>query len=165
MKKNSPTKENPHQAAELYALGLEALKAKNSLTALRYFEKAVAIEKIPTYLSHLALCLAKEKRDFAKAVSLCKEAVKYEPHNPDHFLSLGKIHLLAGQKKEAVITFRLGLRTGRNKEITRELDRLGSRKVPLVPFLRRNNPINKYLGIMFTKTGLRSSDMGNGSTK
>jgi hypothetical protein len=49
----------------------------------------------------------------------------------------------------------MGLRTGKNPELVRELERLGSRKEPVLPFLARGNPLNKFLGIMLKKTGLR----------
>lgn len=159
MKNNHPDKAHSHvttkDAQELYTMAVEAMNARNSITAMRYLERAIVIERVPIYLSSLAFCVAKEKRDFPRAQSLCKEAIKHEPRNSQHFLSLGRIYLLSGQKKEAIRMFRMGLRCGRNQEILRELDRLGLRKDPLIPFLNRSNPINKYLGIMLKKTGLR----------
>ncbi|ACM19270.1 TPR domain protein [Geotalea daltonii FRC-32] len=152
---NGTAKSNEQEAKDHYESGVEAFNSGRFLSALKYFEKAVALERNPASLSRLGLCLAKEKRNFAKAISLCKEAIKHEPRNPEHFLYLGRIHLLAGQKKEAIRIFRMGLRNGRNPDISKELERLGSRKDPLLPFLGRNNPINKFLGIVLKKTGLR----------
>lgn len=155
MTRSPQTDITEHEAKSFYEEGLEALKSGSFLSAMKLFEKAVALERKPPYLSRLALCLAKERRDFAKAISLCKEAIKHEPRNAEHFLYLGRIHLLAGQKKEAIRIFRMGLRHDRNQDISRELQRLGSRRGPVLPFLGRNNPINKYLGIIMKKTGLR----------
>lgn len=152
---NGTAKSNEQEAKDHYESGVEAFNSGRFLSALKYFEKAVALERNPASLSRLGLCLAKEKRNFAKAISLCKEAIKHEPRNSEHFLYLGRIHLLAGQKKEAIRIFRMGLRNGRNPDISKELERLGSRKDPLLPFLGRNNPINKFLGIVLKKTGLR----------
>jgi tetratricopeptide (TPR) repeat protein len=146
---------NEPGARELYESGLEAFNSGRYLSALHYFERSVAQERTPESLSRLGLCLAKEKRNFSKAISLCKEAIKYEPRNPAHFLFLGRIHLLAGQKKEAIRIFRMGLRSGKNPDIDKELERLGSRKEPPLPFFGRSNPINKYLGLFLKKAGLR----------
>jgi len=143
------------EAETLYNTGVEALRTGDSLTALNCFEKAARIERRPVYLSNLAFCLAKEKREFPKAISLCKEAIKYDPRNSVLFLYLGRIHLLAGQKKDAIRIFRMGLRTEKNQEIVKELERLGNRKAPVLPFLERGNPLNKFLGIMLKKTGIR----------
>lgn len=41
------------------------------------------------------------------------------------------------------------------KAVHRELDKLGLRKPPVIPFLSRGNPINKYLGIILSRMGLR----------
>ncbi|WP_243369881.1 tetratricopeptide repeat protein [Geotalea sp. SG265] len=154
--KSGGTEESSEQDPKaLYEKGLEAFKTGIFLSAMKCFEKAIALERSPAALSRLGLCLAKEKRYFAKAISLCKEAIKYDPRNSEHYLFLGRIHLLAGQKKEAIRIFRMGLRNAKDPDITRELERLGSRKEPLLPFLGRGNPINKYLGILLKKTGLR----------
>lgn len=144
-----------NEAEAFYVNGTQLLRNGDSLAALHCFEKAVGIERAPLYLSSLAFCLAKEQREFPKAISLCKEAIKHDPRNSAHFLCLGRIHLLAGQRKDAIRIFRMGLRTGKNPELVRELERLGSRKEPVLPFLARGNPLNKFLGIMLKKTGLR----------
>lgn len=61
--------------------------------------------------------------------------------------NLGKACLAAGMKKDAVEAFQKGIGHERgNPELIEELKRLGIRKAPVVPFLSRSNPINKYLG-------------------
>ncbi len=140
---------------DLYERGTEALRDGDTRTALDCFSQLIALDRKPVNCSLLAYCLAKEKREVDKAVSLCMEAIKEEPKNPLHFLFLGRIHLLAGLKKEAIRSFRLGLRHGTNKEIINELNRLGARKAPVLPFLKREHPLNKSLGIMLRKLGLR----------
>ncbi len=70
-------------------------------------------------------------------------------------LNLGRAHLAIGEKEEAIKAFKLGLRADpENKELLGELKKLGVRKSPPVPFLKRNNPINKYLG-MLLRRGLK----------
>ena len=99
--------------------------------------------------------VAREQGEFKRAVSLCKNAIKEEPKNAQHFLWLGRIHLLAGQKKDAIRIFRMGLRHQRSADIQKELDRLGARRDPPVPFLRRENPVNRVLGKALKIIGAR----------
>jgi predicted Zn-dependent protease len=140
---------------ELADSGLVALKIGDTATALVCFERLVAEERVPFYCSCLAFCVARERGDYKRAISLCKEAVKQEPKNSQHFLFLGRIHLLAGERKDAVRIFRMGLRHERSVDILRELERLGTRKQPVLPFLRRENPVNRMLGKVMKKIGVR----------
>jgi tetratricopeptide (TPR) repeat protein len=150
-----PPAEPQLDAAGLFSLGNEALTTGNTAQALEYFTKGIALERNPLYLSSLAFCLAKQKAEFAKGISLCKEAVKHDPKNVVHFLFLGKIHLLEGKKNDAIRIFRLGLRIAKDPALAKELNRLGCRTSPVIPFLARSNPLNKYLGILLKKYGYR----------
>jgi tetratricopeptide (TPR) repeat protein len=143
------------EAVKLFTLGMESLKNGDTGTALDYLEKAVSLERNPLYCSNLAVCLAKEKREFKRATSLCKEAIKQDPKNSLHFLNLGRVHLLANQKKDAIRIFNLGLRYGENRDIIAELSRFERRRSPLIPFLDRENPVNKFLGKLTYKLGFR----------
>jgi tetratricopeptide (TPR) repeat protein len=131
---------------ELFRLGTEALDAKNYAMAHRYLGAALEKERSPNNLSQYALALAAHTRQIEPSIALCQEAVKKEPKNSEHFLRLGTVYLVAGRKKEAIRIFRLGLRVGRNPTIVRWLQVLGDRKKPIIPFLSRTNPLNKYLG-------------------
>ncbi len=135
--------------------GLKALQNGDTLSALVFFEKAIRTDKRPVISSHLGFCIAKERGQFSKGVDLCEEAIKIEPNNSIHYLNLGRIHLLHKKKAEAVTAFREGLKQEMNHTIVEELNRIGNRKPPIIPFLKRSNPINKYLGIIFKKLRLR----------
>lgn len=134
------------EVSELFRLGSEALEMKDYATARRYLSAAVARERSPNHLSQYALALAAHTKDIDESITLCQEAVKQDPKNPEHFLRLGTIYLLANRKKEAIRIFRLGLRVGKSPIISRWLQVLGDRKKPVFPFLARTNPLNKYLG-------------------
>lgn len=143
------------EAERLFMKGLEALVQDNTLSALSCFEKAINIEDNPIINSYLAFCVAKERGQLTKAISLCEEAIKKEPQNSFHYLNLGRIYLLAHRKEEAITIFREGLAHEANQQIVDELNRLETRKPPVIPFLKRSNPLNKYLGIILTKLKLR----------
>jgi hypothetical protein len=104
---------------------------------------------------YLAYCMASEQHAFKEAIAQGLEMIRQEPRNSELYLILGRIHLLAGQKPTAIRVFRLGLRCEKNQNIISELAALGIRRPPPLPFLQRANPVNKYLGILLKKAGLR----------
>ena len=135
--------------------GRECLSQGNTAEALNIFKEISAQVRHPLVSSGMGYCLAKERGLYAEAVSLCKDALRQDPQEPLHFLYLGRVHLLAGRKKDAIRIFKMGLRYGRCPDIVAELSRMGKRRSPVVPFLARSNPLNKYLGMAMAKMHLR----------
>jgi len=143
------------EAEKLYLKGIEALAQNNTLSALFYFEKALDIEDSPIISSYFAFCIAKERGQLSKAISLCEEAIKKDPESSIHYLNLGRIYLLSNKREDAIKIFREGLNYEANQKIVDELNKLGTRKFPVISFLKRSSLINKYLGIIFNKLRLR----------
>jgi Flp pilus assembly protein TadD len=135
--------------------GLAEIERGNTMLALIHFEDAAKLDDSPMVRSHLAFCLAREHRQMQKAAALCNGALKEEPGNPAHYLNLGRIYLLAGQKSRAIQAWRHGLKLGRHPQIAAELKRLGLRKPPVLESLDREHPLNKHLGLFLQKIGLR----------
>jgi tetratricopeptide (TPR) repeat protein len=143
------------EAEQLFAKGLRAIAEGSTLAALVNFERAAQLESNPVYRSYLAFCIAKERGQVQKGVALCQEAIEVEPENSTHYLNLGKIQLLAGRKDDAIETFRKGLGHEQNQQILDEVHKLEPRNPPVISFLHRDNPINKYLGKILKRLGLR----------
>jgi tetratricopeptide (TPR) repeat protein len=135
--------------------GLRELSSGRPDVAIGFFEKAAAEKKTPLVCSYLAYCRARVEGVYREAVNVCMEARKADPKNSDIYLNLGRVYLLAGNRKQAVQVFRLGLRHEKNSRIISELNALGQRKAPPFPFLQRNHPVNKYIGKLMTKLSLR----------
>jgi tetratricopeptide (TPR) repeat protein len=135
--------------------GSEAISQGEIISALSYFERALRIEESPVASSYFAFCIARERGQLSRAISLCTEAMRQEPQNPVHYLNLGRIYFLAGMKLDAIKILREGLKHEKNQQIIDELNSLGTRKPPVLFFLKRSNPLNKYLGILLKKLGLR----------
>jgi len=135
--------------------GSEAISQGEIISALSYFERALDIEENPVASSYFAFCIARERGQLSKAISLCAEAIRQEPHNPVHYLNLGRVYFLAGMKLDAIKILREGLKHEKNQQIIDELDSIGTRRPPVLFFLKRSNPLNKYLGILLKKLGLR----------
>lgn len=131
------------------------LAADNTVAALSSLEKGLKLSNEPRWHSHLGYCIAKERGQARKGVDLCQNALAHEPDNSIHYLHLGRIHLLAGNKEEALRIFRQGISKEGNEEIMQKLIELGMRKPLLFPSLERRHPLNRYLGFILTRLGLR----------
>ena len=133
--------------------GERALENGDTLVALVQFEMAHAIEPLPKIKAKLAFCLAKERRQYQQAMTLCREALQAEPDNPDHYYQLSRIYLVAGQKRQAIKSLRKGLKFKRHQLIIDELNRLGARKEPFFSSLPREHILNRSVGILFSRFG------------
>lgn len=142
-------------ADQLVNEGIAALKRGNTRHALEQLEQAAEHDDRPALLSSLAICIAAERNDFPTAVALCRRALAEEPGNSLHYLNLGKIHLLDGRKQDAIRVFRDGLLHQANPLIREELQRLGTRRYPVIASLPREHKLNIFLGKLFTKLKLR----------
>lgn len=134
---------------------MAALEEKKTALALSYFEQAAKLRKTPIVCSSLAYCLAKERQELQKGIFLCMEAMLQEPNNPVHYFNMGRIYLLAGEEDRAIKAFRHGLKSGRNPRIIEELRKMGIRRPSVIRALGRDNPLNKYLGLLFARLGMR----------
>ncbi|MDQ7787116.1 MAG: tetratricopeptide repeat protein [Thermodesulfovibrionales bacterium] len=143
------------EEGEFFRRGLEALERDQTVAALSWFEKAIEKGRSPSSLSFFAFCIARQRGQYKKAISFCLEAIQKDPNNSLHYLNLGKIYLLDKNKTEAIKVFREGMHHQSNAQIIQELEKLGPRKPPVIPFLKRNNPLNKYLGIILSRLKLR----------
>lgn len=135
---------------------LKELEQENILAALACLEKALKIWDDPTWYSRLGFCIAKERGHVTRGLELCKAAIDHEPENPDHYLYLGKLYLMTGRREEGLQAFRQGMSHGGNHvELKDALEKNGTRKPPPIPFLHRDNPLNKYIGIILGRLGVR----------
>lgn len=144
-----------NQAEEVFVKGLKAFSNGHEYLALVCFEQAADLERAPLYCSYLGFCLAKVRRQYGRAIALCREALEQESSSPVHYVNLGRCYELSGQRAEALETLRKGMKFQRNDEVRRELERLGVRAKPVFPFLKRGNPLNKYCGLLHKRLGCR----------
>src|SRR5208337_2943859 len=127
-------------AEELFKRGVEELANGKMIPALGSFEKALELEDNPAFYSYLALCIAKERGQVRRAIKLCEEALQKDAQNTAHYINLGKILLHAGNRDDAIMVFRDGLRYGTSVVIIDELNKLVTREPPVISFLNRDNP-------------------------
>lgn len=144
------------------------LQKKNNKAALELL--TFALEQYPDepfLLSYYGCLEAILNKEYAygietclKALRICTEEMPFgqEIFYPTFYLNLGRAYLAAKNKKEAVRAFQKGLTYDReNRDLLWELKKLGARKKPIVTYLERSNPINKYIGMILHKLGRSSS--------
>lgn len=139
----------------LISQGVQAIDQGNTMMALMHLEDAGKLGSSPALYSYLGFCLAKERRQFKKGIAMCREATKKEPLNSQYWLNLGRVCLLAEQKRLAIKAFRRGLKVNCNQQIVAELKRLGVRKTPVFSTLERTHFLNRNVGKMLDTLNLR----------
>jgi tetratricopeptide (TPR) repeat protein len=143
------------EVGEVFNKGLLALDNGHIYLALSCFEQATYLAKTPLYCSYLALCLAKVRGHYAEAIMLCSEALRDDPDSAAVYLNFGRVYIMAGERRKAQDILRRGLRCEDSAAILKELDLLGERKHPPFPSLRRGHPLNKIIGKLLRKLGVR----------
>lgn len=143
------------EASVEFELAREALESGKGLEALVHMEKALGLQDNRAWYSYLGYCIARQRGQVKKGIELCMSSLELERNEPAHYLNLGNIYLLSGNKSEAIRVFREGMSKGDRGEIRRILERIGIRRDPVIKSLPRNNPLNRLLGILISKIGLR----------
>ncbi len=131
-------------------------KGRQALDILRE-----GLESYPTdafLLSYYGCLIAIVENNTKDGIVICENAIKAldismpfgsEFFYPVFYLNLGRAYLKAERKAEAIKAFQQGLKSDpENTDIQWEMKKLGSRKKPPVPFLKRGHPINKYIGLL-----------------
>jgi tetratricopeptide (TPR) repeat protein len=140
----------------------QLLKRGNGKSAMDILEKALAkFPSDPFLLSYYGCLVAVVENKPKEGIRICRDAIRRldgsmpfgsEFFYPAFYLNLGRAYLKDGNRKEAISAFAEGLKTDpQNRDILWEMQKLGKRKRPAVPFLRRENPVNKYIGILLSK--------------
>jgi tetratricopeptide (TPR) repeat protein len=142
-------------AEEQYRRGRALLAEERHSEALESFRSAHQIDRAnPRYRSFYGLGLALVERRFEKALELCRSAAKEEFFNPELYHNLARVHMAFGFKSEAIRYLRRGLMIDpANLGLAQDLARLGRRRLPVLQFLPRNHPVNRWLGRMRTRFG------------
>ncbi len=137
-----------HTAEQEVAHGRRLLEEGRHTEALEHFRAAHTLDGAnPRYRSYYGLGLALAERRLDRALELCRTAAKQEFFNPDLYHNLARVHLAFGFKAEGLRYLRRGLMIDPGHEAMRsELVELGRRRSPVLGFLPRRHPVNRWLG-------------------
>jgi hypothetical protein len=113
----------------------------------RIAEGASAAELPGLFYSYLGYGVALREQRIQEGLKLCRHSVQVEFYEAENYLNLARTCLLARDRKGAIKAVRAGLKLDRgNQELLRLHKELGIRKLPVLPFLDRSNPLNQFLG-------------------
>jgi tetratricopeptide (TPR) repeat protein len=91
--------------------------------------------------------LALRQNKIREGIELCERAVRVEFYEPENYLNLARTQMLAGKKRAAIRTIKNGLHIDpENTELKALHQQFGARRPNVIPFLKREHPINAYLG-------------------
>ena len=87
-----------------------------------------------------------------EGLGICFQALVADRRNPDAYLCLARLYILADARRNAIDVLGQGLRVSRNHRALNALRReLGVRQARPIPFLRRGNAVNVRLGRVIRK--------------
>ena len=154
IKEKSKPQKTKADYAEAIRLDLSDGNKKAALDSAR--EALMNFPSDPFFLSYVGYLTAIVENKSREGVSKCEEAISILKKSkstdivfflPLFFLNLGRANLKAGRKVSAIKAFEEGLQyDSRNSELLSAMKALGSRKEPVIHFLNRGNPINKFFG-------------------
>lgn len=99
------------------------------------------------YYSYLGQALARCEQRHAEAIALCERAVAIQFYEPENFLNLAWSRFLARDRRGAVMAIERGLALDPRHAGLRLLQqRIGRRRAPVVSFLPREHPVNRFFG-------------------
>lgn len=128
--------------------GVRLLRDALPHNALAHFRKAVELDQHnPYYISFVGVSLARAQRKWEPALKLCELALSMKHNEAQLYLNLAEVYTSSGRREEALITLDRALASlGPNARIQEARLKLGRRRSPALPFLDRQNIVNKYLG-------------------
>jgi len=99
------------------------------------------------FYSYLGYGIALREQRLEEGLKLCRHAVRIEFFHPENYLNLARTYLLGNDRRGAVKTVREGLKIDPNNQDLLELQKeMGKRRPPVLSFLDRNHPFNRFLG-------------------
>lgn len=142
---------------EYFKAGLFLLKRNKQKEALHAFRRAFELNNTdPRYMSYYGLCLANVSGRLKEGLALCEKAAAKEFYRAELFLNIAHVYIKIGNRRKAHDALRKGMTLDReNKDIKRELDKMGVRRPPVLPFLDRASKINVMAGKILYKLRLR----------
>jgi Flp pilus assembly protein TadD len=128
--------------------GVALLKNGYPQKALLRLRRAFETEKHnPFYLSFLGLSIARAERKWDQACELCEIALQLRRQETQFYLNLAEVYASAGRRTKALDTLDAGLALfGEDGRLKHARSRLEKRRSPVLPFLRRENVLNRKFG-------------------
>ena len=133
-----------------FNMALGKISRNNYSEALNHLVEALRIApENSAYLAHFGLCLAYAEEDYDRASHACERAVLSSPADPMPLVQLARVYRLKGENDRAYRVLLQAHQLDRmNSATAAELTRMGIRRPSFIPFIPRDNILNKYLGML-----------------
>jgi predicted Zn-dependent protease len=127
---------------------LKFLRDGEPSEALLAARRALGVSpKNPFYLSYTGLLAAIAEKRFADGEALSQEALGMRHNHAQLYLNLAEVYQQCGRTQDAIAVLEKGLvSAGRDFRIRRALQKIGTRREPVLSFLHRSHPLNRTLG-------------------
>lgn len=105
-------------------------------------------EEIPgLFYAYLGFGMARYHDRPEQGLELCRRALEMDRYQPESYYFLARLYLLIGDRRSAYQIVERGLEIATDDSRLLEVRReLGERRPPVLPFLGRRHPLNRYLG-------------------
>ncbi len=135
-------------ALAAYEEGRAAFGRRDLETAHLAFERAHRKDsRDPRFMSWYGLTLVLVEKNSLLGIELCDQALRAVGPDPELLLNLARVHLAMNQRERAVRAILRGLEAfPGHAGLVAARDGIGIRRPPVIPFLSRNNPLNRLLG-------------------
>lgn len=148
---------NQKQKSDYFQEVKGLLKSGNEAEALKVLQEGLtAYPSDPHLMSYFGCLLSVSANRSTEGIRICREALKRlkmeipvgtEAHYPLFYLNLGRAYVAGNMKKEAANAFQSGLKVNpKDEELLAAMKEIGVRKKPPIPFLKRENPLNRHIG-------------------
>jgi len=101
------------------------------------------------FYSYLGYGIARYERRSKEGLALCQHSIKVQFYEPENYVNLARVHLLTRNRRKAVEALTRALKLNASHPRATALAReIGWRRPPVLPFLSRDNFLNRILGKM-----------------
>lgn len=148
---NEKTNSQMQEAAQR---GIDLCRAGNWKAGMEILGKIAEADRQGTELSglfysYLGFGIARYERRGKEGLALCQHAIKVQFYEPENYVLLARVYLLRRRRGKAVQSLQRALKlNSRHPEAVKLAKEIGFRRRPVLPFLPRDNPLNKALGKM-----------------
>jgi tetratricopeptide (TPR) repeat protein len=135
-------------AVAAYEQGRAAFAARDLEVAHQAFERAHRKDsRDPRFMSWYGVTLVLVERNSNLGIVLCDQALRLAGPEPELLLNQARVHLSLNQRERAVRAILRGLELfPDDPRLAAARDAMGTRRPAVIPFLSRNNPLNRILG-------------------
>jgi hypothetical protein len=143
---------NPRTLKQLAERGVNYCRQGDWDTGMACLARVAEVDnggmELPSlFYSYLGFGIAYRERRIREGLDLCRHACRISFYEPENFINLARTCLLAGARAEAFRAIRRGYALDSGNATLRKLHRkLGVRRPPVLRFLSRQNPLNRWLG-------------------